>query len=80
MIRLVANAYEILIEIMMWVVLALGALQGYAVGQSVIGLVFGLLLALLFDIVVFGTLVILLEIRNDLKKLAHSRTPPAAGR
>ncbi len=80
MIRLVANAYEILIEIMMWVVLALGALQGYAVGQSVIWLVFGLLLALLFDIVVFGTLVILLEIRNDLKKLAHGRTPPAADR
>ncbi|WP_457633145.1 hypothetical protein [Oceanithermus desulfurans] len=65
---------------MMWVVLALGALQGYAVGQSVIWLVFGLLLALLFDIVVFGTLVILLEIRNDLKKLAHGRTPPAADR
>ncbi|WP_456413680.1 hypothetical protein [Oceanithermus profundus] len=75
MIRLVANAYEILIEIMMWVVLILGALQGYAVGPSFLGLVFGLLLALLFDVVVFGTLVILLEIRNDLRKIAQRTAP-----
>ncbi len=75
MIRLVANAYEFLIEVAMWIVLVLGALQGYAVGQSLIGALFGLSLALIFDVVVFGTLVILLEIRNDLRKIARRTAP-----
>ncbi len=65
---------------MMWIALAVGAVQGYAVGHGVVGLILGLLLALLFDVVVFGTLVILLEIHNDLKKLVQGRTPPVASR
>lgn len=77
MIRFVANAYEILIEITMWIVLILGALIGYKLGSSFLGFLLGLLLALLFDVVVFGTLVILLEIRNDLRGIARRSAPSA---
>ena len=75
--RFVASSFETLIEVAMWLVLLIGAIQGYALGQgSLIGALVGVVFALIFDVVVFGALVVLLDIRNELKKLGH--TPPAA--
>ncbi|WP_456409773.1 hypothetical protein [Oceanithermus sp.] len=77
LIRFVASSFETLIEVAMWLVLLIGAIQGYALGRgSLIGALVGVVLALIFDVVVFGTLVVLLDIRNELKKLG--RTPPVA--
>ncbi|WP_457629375.1 hypothetical protein [Oceanithermus sp.] len=77
LIRFVASSFETLIEVAMWLVLLIGAIQGYALGRGgLIGALVGVVLALIFDVVVFGTLVVLLDIRNELKKLG--RTPPAA--
>lgn len=71
--RFVAKSFETLIEVAMWLVLLIGFLQGINLGDRFFSKLFmgiaGLAVALAIDVVVFGTLVILLEIRGDLKKL-----------
>ncbi len=69
--KLVANSFEFLLELAMWITLAIGALQGYAVGRE-LGLIIGLLAAMVPVVAVFGTLSLLLEIRKDVKKIALS--------
>lgn len=72
--RLIGNIFSVLIEISLWIVLIgsiiLGGILSKHIGVDFVnGLYIGLIVGLIIDLIVLSPLVILLDIRNSLKKI-----------
>jgi Na+/H+-dicarboxylate symporter len=73
--KFVGNMYSVLMEIIMWLLpiagfIALGNLLGYYdfhFGYALLGLIVGLLL----DVILFGPIIILMNIRSSLKNIEN---------
>jgi hypothetical protein len=75
--KVVVNAYSIILEIVMWLMIIGGALFGavlaynYGMGQEYVALCAagGAVGGFLLDVIVFGVLALVLDIRNILKDM-----------
>lgn len=81
--RFIVKSYRLLIEGMIWLLL-IGAFASGWSARGIGGALGALLLAFLFCVAVFGTLLVLLDIRDSVKKLENrwtgDKTAPAAKR
>jgi uncharacterized membrane protein required for colicin V production len=74
---IIVDAYSVILEIVLWLVIIIGAIAGYYVEKNVLyidgwflGVVLGALGGFIIDAVVFGGLALLLDMRNTLKEIA----------
>jgi len=74
----IIDAYSVILEIALWLVVILGAVIGYYVENNVFnvngwfyGVALGALGGFLFDAIFFGGLALILDIRNTLKEIAQ---------
>lgn len=81
--RFIIKSYRLFIEGMIWLLLVGAFISGWS-ARGIGGALGGLLLAFLFCVAVFGTLLVLLDIRDSVKKLENrwtkDETAPAAKR
>jgi hypothetical protein len=73
----IVDAYSVILEIILWLVIILCAIAGYYVEKNVLyhdgwfwGVALGALAGFILDAIVFGTLALILDIRNTLKEIA----------
>jgi len=80
--KLVGNVYSVLIEIILWIIPIAGAVAGYFVTEyyyvlysenRVLWVFAGIAAGLLIDVILFGPIIILLNIRAFLKNIAGYR-------
>ncbi|GHU49928.1 hypothetical protein FACS1894200_09110 [Spirochaetia bacterium] len=76
--KLVGNVYSVLIEILLWIFPVIGAVTGYIVaentfyvGKHFLGIILGIIAGLLLDVILFGPVMILLNIRASLKNIEN---------
>jgi len=75
--KFVGKSYSLVIEILLWVIPVIGAVTGYFIansifsGQVVLWVIIGIAGGLLIDILFFGPVLLLLNIRSSLKKLEN---------
>ncbi len=69
--KLIADMYQVAIEVVLWIVLILGGLLGYGYWGDAFGAIVGIIGGFFVDLVVFGTLLVLLDIRAGVKKLGQ---------
>jgi len=69
--KLIADMYQVAIEVVLWIVLILGGLLGYGYWADAFGAIVGIIGGFFVDLVVFGTLLVLLDIRAEVKKLGQ---------
>jgi len=78
--RLVGNIYSVFIEILLWLMPIIGIISGIIAakefylfdGNPFVGFILGLLAGLLLDVICFGPVIILLNIRSSLKNIETS--------
>ncbi|GHV03122.1 hypothetical protein FACS189485_05420 [Spirochaetia bacterium] len=73
----IVDAYSVILEIALWLIIILCAAAGYYIENEVIyhdgwfwGVVLGALGGFIIDALFFGTLALILDIRNTLKEIA----------
>jgi hypothetical protein len=70
MISLIIRSYSTILNILIWVVMIVGFIIGYNIwGNDLWGGIIGLLAAIVINVAVFGTAALVLDIRNNLKKI-----------
>jgi len=76
--RLVGNIYSVFVEILLWIVPIacivsgiLSATEFYILPNAFIGFILGLVVGIILDVVLFGPVIILLNIRSSLKKIEN---------
>jgi hypothetical protein len=74
----IVDAYSVILEIALWLVIIFGAIVGYYVENNVFyhegwfwGVALGALGGFIIDAIVFGGLALILDIRNTLKEIAQ---------
>jgi hypothetical protein len=70
----IVDTYSVILEIILWLIIILGASVGYYVENKVFnidgwfyGVALGALVGFIFDAIFFGSLALILDIRNTLK-------------
>jgi uncharacterized membrane protein required for colicin V production len=73
----IVDAYSVILEIVLWLVIIFGAIVGYYVENDVLykdgwflGVALGALGGFIIDAIVFGGLALILDIRDTLKEIA----------
>jgi hypothetical protein len=73
----IVDAYSVILEIVLWLVIIFGAIVGYYVQNNVLykdgwfwGVALGALGGFIIDAIVFGGLALILDIRDTLKEIA----------
>jgi len=74
----ITDAYSVILEITLWLVIIIGAIVGYYVENNVFyhdgwfyGVALGALGGFIIDAIIFGGLALILDIRNTLKEIAQ---------
>jgi len=75
--KLVGNIYSVFIEIMLWILPIIGVIMGIICttqfylfdGNAFIGFILGLIAGLLLDVILFGPVIIMFNIRASLKNI-----------
>ena len=72
--RLVGNVYSVFVEILLWLLPIAGAVGGYIAGEYVdlspiLGILLGILAGLILDVILFGPMIVILNIRASLKNV-----------
>ena len=74
--KFVGNIYSVLVEILLWIVPIVGAVAGYIASDSIfydgrhlLWIIIGIIAGLLTDVILFGPIIILFNIRASLKTL-----------
>jgi len=78
--RLVGNIYSVFIEILLWLMPIAGIIAGIIAvkeyylfdGNIVLGVILGIIAGLLLDVIFFGPIIILFNIRSSLKNIENS--------
>jgi hypothetical protein len=72
----IVDAYSIFLEIILWLVIIIGAITGYYVETQVLyhdewfmGVGLGALGGFIIDVIFFGGLALILDVRNTLKEI-----------
>ncbi|MCL2229865.1 MAG: hypothetical protein FWC01_02115 [Treponema sp.] len=72
--KFVGKSYSLLVEILLWIIPIIGAVTGYFIsnsiysGQTVLWILIGIIGGLLIDVLFFGPILLLMEIKSLLKK------------
>jgi hypothetical protein len=77
--RLVGNVYSVFIEILLWLMPIIGIAAGVIStrefdlfdGNVVVGVILGFLAGFLLDIICFGPMIVLMNIRSSLKNIEN---------
>jgi len=77
--KLIGNIYSVFIEILLWLIPIAGIIAGIFAtkelylfdGNVFIGFILGLIAGLLLDVILFGPIIILFNIRSSLKNLEN---------
>lgn len=77
--RLVGNIYSVFMEILLWLMPIAGIIAGFYSasemylfdGNVLIGIFLGILAGLLVDIILFGPIIMLINMRSSLKKMEN---------
>jgi hypothetical protein len=77
--KLVGNIYSVFMEILLWLMPIIGIIGGIVAttqfymfgGNAFVGFILGLLAGLLLDVICFGPIIILINIRSSLKNLEN---------
>jgi len=77
--KLVGNIYSVFMEILLWLMPIIGIIAGVISakefylfdGNSFIGIILGLVAGLLLDIIFFGPIIVLMNMRSSLKNLEN---------
>jgi hypothetical protein len=77
--RLVGNIYSVFIEIVLWLIPIAGIVAGVFAAREfyqfdvnvVVGAILGLVAGLLLDVIFFGPMIILFNIRSSLKNIEN---------
>jgi hypothetical protein len=72
--RLVGNVYSVFVEILLWLLPIAGAGAGYFGSEYVdispfLGILLGILAGLILDVILFGPIIIILNIRMSLRNI-----------
>jgi len=75
--KLVGNIYSVFVEILLWLLPIIGIICGIIAttqfylfdGNAFVGFILGLLVGLLLDVICFGPIIILINIRSSLKNI-----------
>jgi hypothetical protein len=77
--KLIGNIYSVFIEIILWLIPVIGITIGIILtkeldlfyGDTFIGFILGLLAGLLLDVICFGPMIIIMNIRSSLKNIEN---------
>jgi hypothetical protein len=76
--KLVGNIYSVLVEILLWILPITGAVAGYIAAENILydekrflWVVLGIIAGLLVDVILFGPVIILFNIRASLKNIEN---------
>jgi len=77
--KLVGNIYSIFMEILLWLIPIAGIIAGSVAasefylfdGNAFVGFILGFLAGLLIDVILFGPVIILMNIRSSLKNIEN---------
>jgi hypothetical protein len=76
--KLVGNIYSALVEILLWLMPIIGAVAGYFAAENIfydgnyfLWILLGIVAGLLLDVILFGPVIILLNIRASIKDIEN---------
>ncbi len=70
--KIIVDSFAMLIEVSLWAILLIGFIGGWtAIGFW--GAIFGLIVAFVFEITLFGGLLVLEDIRKTLKRIEEQK-------
>jgi high-affinity nickel permease len=75
--KLVGNIYSVFVEILLWLMPITGIVAGviaakeFRMFNSFVGVIFGLVVGLLLDVICFGPVIILMNMRSSLKNIEN---------
>jgi len=76
--KLVGNIYSVFVEILLWILPIAGIVLGilsatefYILPNAFLGFILGLILGLILDVIFFGPVIILLNMRSSLKNIEN---------
>jgi hypothetical protein len=74
--KFIGNVYSVVIEIMLWIVPIVGAVTGYMCAENVfydgnhfLWILLGIIAGLILDVLCFGPVILIFNIRASLKKI-----------
>ena len=75
--KLVGNVYSVFVEILLWLLPIAGAVGGYFGSEyvdlsPVLGIILGILAGLILDVILFGPIIIILNIRASLRNVDYT--------
>ena len=82
--KLVGNVYSVFVEILLWLIPIAGAVGGYFGiemlyygrvdgSQRFLGIILGILAGLILDVILFGPMIVILNIRASLKNIENKK-------
>jgi len=77
--KLVGNIYSVIMEVVLWLIPIIGAVAGIILtrelwlfgGNAFLGFIIGLIAGLILDLLFFGPVIILMNIRSSLKNMEN---------
>jgi hypothetical protein len=76
--KLIGNIYSVIIEILLWLIPIAGAITGYYCAENVMytgntftWIILGIVAGLITDLILFGPVIIMLNIRSSLKNIEN---------
>ena len=74
--KFVGNVYSVFVEILLWFLPIAGAVVGYYGSEyvdlsPVLGIILGILAGLILDVILFGPIIIVMNIRASLKNIEN---------
>lgn len=74
--RLIVSSFSMLVEVCLWLLLAIGMLAGLFLGwtndgaiASIVGAIIGTMLAFMFEVLFFGAVLIIDDIRGSVREI-----------
>jgi hypothetical protein len=75
--KLIGNLYSVILELLLWIIPIIAAVAGVLIpvmvlnnnGFIVLGLILGIITGILLDLIFFGPIIILMNIRSSLKNI-----------
>jgi hypothetical protein len=74
--KFIGNVYSVLVEILLWILPVIGAISGYIAVENVfyngnyfLWIILGIIAGLLIDVILFGPIILLFNIRSSLKNI-----------
>jgi hypothetical protein len=76
--KFIGNIYSVFVEIMLWILPVIGAVAGYIAAENVfyngnhfLWVILGIIAGLVMDVIFFGPMIILFNIRSSLKNIEN---------